>query len=321
MNFSQAVQRTQKPALNRRHLNRSQRRNMWFFIFISPFLFGLLVLTIFPVSYGFYMSLTDYDGFTLEDTHFVGLANYQYAFEDPNTIIAFKQTLLWVAMNVPAWIFCSFGIAMLLNQNLKASGLFRTLFYLPTVIPAVGVITTWKIILDQNYGLLNGVLSLIRPGTAVSWLGAYVLQGVLLISIWSGLGWGMVVFLAGLQGIPNELVEAAKIDGAGAWRIFQHITFPLMTPVLFFQLVMSLISSFQQLLFPLLIGLKDMVPNVPRGIYFIMVHTWINIKNGLYGYGLALLWLLFVAVILLAVVVFWSERFWVYKGDTEESKP
>lgn len=156
---------------------------------------------------------------------------------------------------------------------------------------------------------------------AVSWLGTYVLEGVLLISVWSGLGWGMVVFLAGLQGIPNELVEAAKIDGAGGWRIFRHITLPLMTPVLFFQLVMSLIGSFQQLLFPLLIGLKQSVPNVPRGIYFFMVHTYLNIRNGLYGYGLALLWLLFIAVILLAVIIFWSEKFWVYKGEVEETKP
>lgn len=305
------------PSVSRRHLTRSQRRNLWFYVFLSPWIIGLICLTLFPVLYGFQISLTNYDGYLLEGTRFVGLANYARAFRDPDAIYSYRQTLFWVVLQAPAWVILSFALALLLNRDVRGRSLYRTLFYLPTVIPAVGVVATWKIILDQNIGVLNGLIGLARPGTAISWLGQYVIYGLLAISVWSGLGWGMVIFLAGLQGIPNELVEAAKIDGANAWRVFRHITLPLMTPVLFFQLVMSVISSFQQLVFPLLISANREVPSVPRGIYFFMVHTYLRIRNGFYGYGLALLWLLFVTVIALAGLIFWTERFWVFREDVQ----
>ena len=316
MGISQAIHNDILVAqTKRRQLTRYQRRNLWFYIFISPFLFGLFFLTIFPIGYGFYISLTNYDGFALTGIKFVGFENYQRAFRDPYVWLSLRQTLLWIVLNVPAWIISSFCIALLLNRKIRFSGAFRTLYYLPTVIPAVAVVTIWKIVLDRNAGLLNGLLSLVRPGTALPWLGQYALWGTLAMSVWSSLGWGMVIFLAGLQGIPNELVEAAHIDGAGSGGIFRHITLPLMTPVLFFQIIMSLIGAFQQFLFPLLIGTSQSVPNVPRSIYFFMVFTFLRIQEGFYGYGLALLWLLFTGIILLTALIFWSERFWVYKGD------
>lgn len=304
----------------RRGLTRDQHRNLWFFIFILPFLFGLLALTLFPIGYGFYMSLTDYDGYVLQTAKFVGLQNYIRAFHEPDALASMKQTALWVALNVPLWVACSFTIALILNREIKGSGIFRTLYYLPTVIPAVGVVTTWTVILDQNYGLLNGLISMFRPGTAISWLGVYALQSLIVVTVWSGLGWGMVVFLAGLQGIPSELVEAAKIDGANGAQVFRHITFPLMTPILFFQSLTALIGSFQQLVYPLLIGSRTNVPNIPRPIYFFMVYTYQEIRSGFYGYGLALLWILFVAIIALTALIFWTERFWVFRGDTAEGK-
>ncbi len=325
MNISQAISGTQIQAASRPRLTRGQRRNLWFFIFIVPFLFGLFALTIFPIGYGFYMSLTNYDGITIENTRFVGLENYVHAFQDPSTAFSVQQTLKWVVLNVPAWVILSFALALLLNRDIKGSGTFRTLFYLPTVIPAVAVVQIWKIILDQNAGLLNALISLVRPGTAIPWLGSYALQGLVAASVWAGLGWGMVVFLAGLQGIPSEMVEAAKIDGANSWQVFRNITLPLMSPVLFFQIVMALIGSFQQLVYPLLMSLglasgstDNAGTNVPNGIYFFMVHTFKRIQGNFYGYGLALLWLLFITVVILAAFLFWSEKFWVYKGDAEE---
>jgi len=236
-----------------------------------------------------------------------------------------QRTLRFVALNVPTWIVLSFGLALLLNRDLKGSGVLRTMFYLPTIVPAVAVVKIWKIILDQNSGLLNGLISVFRPGTAIPWLGQYALPGLVATMIWGGLGWGMVIFLAGLQGIPKEQIEAARIDGANGLQVFRNVTLPLMSPVIFFQLVMALISSFQQLVYPLLMapslgigsaGIGGV--NVPNGIRFFMVYTYQRIQQSTYGYALALLWLLFVAILILAAFLFWSEKFWVYRGEVEE---
>ena len=110
------------------------------------------------------------------------------------------------------------------------------------MVPAVALVWIWKIILDKNYGLLNGLISIFRPGTAIPWLSTYALQGLTVISIWGGLGGGMVIFLAGLQGIPDSLIEAAEIDGANKLQVFWNVTIPLMTPVIFFQLINGLIG-------------------------------------------------------------------------------
>jgi multiple sugar transport system permease protein len=142
-----------------------------------------------------------------------------------------------------------------------------------------------------------------------------------LVAVWSGLGSGMVIFLAGLQNIPDELVEAAKIDGANGWQIFRHITFPLMTPVIFFQLVVGLIGSFQQLTLPLVLSVVGLTQATvpPRSIYLYMIHTYQQIFiNQRYGYGIALLWLLTIGVVALTLLLFWSQKFWVYQGDYAE---
>ncbi len=157
-------------------------------------------------------------------------------------------------MNLPIWLFSSFALALILNQGIKGQGVFRTLYYLPSIVPGAAAILAWKIILDKNNGMLNGVLSIFQPGTAVGWLSNYALEGMTMISVWAGLGVGMIIFLAGLQGIPEELIEAAKIDGANSAQSFRHITLPLMTPVIFFQLILGVVGAFQQLNLPLLLN-------------------------------------------------------------------
>ncbi len=322
------IHETGTPRVRRPHLHRSQLREAWFLIFTAPFLFGLIALTVFPMGYGFYTSLTNWDGLSNIGTKFIGLQNYLNAFRDPNVPSVFQHTLMFVLLNVPLWVTLSFGLALLLNRDIKASGVFRTLFYLPTILPAVAVVMIWKIILDQNTGLLNGFLSFFRPGTAVPWMGTYALEGLVTTMVWGGLGWGMIIFLAGLQGIPVELIEAAKIDGANSFHVFRYITLPLMSPVLFFQIVVSLIGSFQQLVYPLLMasplglgGEKSVLGfTIPNGIHFVMVYIYERISQATYGYALALLWLLFITVILLAALLFWSEKFWVFKGEMEEGK-
>lgn len=303
---------------SRKPIARGRRRRRTFYAFTSPWLIGFVLFTVFPLAFGFWISLTNYDGLNLSNLDFVGLYNYTTAFRDPNVAFTFKRTLVWTALNLPIWLVLSFLMALIANRKVKGIGLFRTLFYLPSVIPAVGLVWTWKILLEQNFGLVNAILDIFKPGIAVGWLSNQAMYGVTAMAVWSGLGAGMIVFLAGLQGVPDELVEAAKIDGATSFRVFWHVTLPMMTPVLFFQIVMGLISAFQQLTIPWLATTSASVGVPPRSVYLYMINVYQQIF-GVYrfGYGMALLWLLIVVIILLTLAVFRSQRYWVYSEAGE----
>ncbi len=298
-------------------LGRSRRRTATFYLFVSPWILGFLLLIVFPLILAFLTSMTNYDGLSkLAMVRWVGWNNYIRAFtKDANVGFSFTRTLMWGLFNLPTWLAFSFGMALILNQNLRARGLFRTIYYLPSIVPIVAAMTAWKVMLDKNVGWLNGLLSLIRPGTAIGWLSDYALTGMTIVAVWTGLGSAMVIFLAGLQNIPDELVEAAKIDGANSFQIFRHITLPLMTPVLFLQLIMGLIGVFKQLDLPLVltqVGIsRGAAP--PRQIYLFMYHVYrqIFISNQ-WGYGIALMLLMFVVVTALVLIVFLTERFWVF---------
>jgi multiple sugar transport system permease protein len=286
----------------------------------------LITLGLIPLVLGFLTSLTNYDGLNFFNLKFLGLANYLRSLADEDVLFSMRQTIVWLFANLPTWMILSFALAMILNQDIKGRGLFRTLYYLPSIVPGAAAIVAWKIIIDQNNGLLNGLISIWRPGTAIGWLSNYAMIGMTIIAVWSGLGSGMVIFLAGLQGIPDELVEASKIDGANGLQVFRYITFPLMTPVIFFQLIMGLIGAFSQLNLPLLlvnVGLSGQGAVPSREIYLYMIHAYTQIfTSQRYGYGTALLWILFVVVLFFTLLIFWSSKFWVYSAAPEgdESK-
>jgi len=304
----------------RRGMSRKFRRTAWFYFFVAPWLLGFVFLWIFPLVVGFLTSLTDYDGLNLANLNFVGLRNYARVFTggDPDAIFAFGQTLKWMALNLPAWMILSFILALILNQDVRGRGFFRTAYYIPSVIPIVALIWVWRIILDRNVGLLNALLNVFRPGTAINWLTTYALQGLTIIAIWTGLGWGMVVFLAGLQGIPDELIEAARIDGASSLQVFRHITIPLVTPVIFFVLVNGLVSGFQQYVIPQLLNAGGNIAAAPpRQVYLMLSHVNRQVfAFQRFGYGTALLWLLFFVIVAITIVLFRTSKYWVY-SETE----
>jgi multiple sugar transport system permease protein len=304
-----------RPRTRRRTSSRAWRRAIAFYLFIGPWLIGFVLLGVIPLTLGFLTSLTNYDGLNLASIKFVGLRNYTRAFADPDAIFSFWRTLVWSALNTPIWLLLSFALALVLNQRVKGQGFFRTLYYLPSVIPLVATIWIWKIFLEANNGLLNAIISLFRPGTAIPWLSGYALPSLTAIAVWAGLGSGMVIFLAGLQGIPSELEEAARIDGASAWQILRYVTIPLMTPVIFFQLVLALISALQTFVAPLLLSnvSASEVSIPPREIYLYMIHTYRQIfVYQRFGYGAALLWLLFIVILALTLLVFRTARYWVH---------
>lgn len=319
--MAQAQPLAQPAQAHRRRWSRAHRRTAAFYLLIAPWLIGLIALGVFPLAIGLLTSFTNYNGLNLDSVHFLGLRNYARAFADPDTAYALGRTVLWSALNVPIWLGLSFALAALLSRSGRSQGLFRTLFYLPSVVPLVATIWVWRIFLDGNYGLLNGVISLVRPGTAVQWLTTYGLESLTAIAVWGGLGAGMVVFLAGLQGIPPELEEAARMDGATPWQVLRFITLPLLTPVIFFQLVLALINSFQQLAAPLLLGGTSQ-SGISRSIYLYMVHTYQQIfVFQRFGLGTALLWILFVLTLVLTLILFRTSRFWVhYENDVEGSR-
>ena len=308
-----------RPALWRRMSARTWRRTLAFYAFIGPWLAGFVLLGVVPLALALFLSTTNYDGLNWGQWKFQGLGNYARAFSDNDARHAFVQTLRWTGLNLPLWIVLSFILALILNQDVKGRGLFRTLYYLPNIIPIVATVWVWKIFLDKNYGLLNAIISLVRPGTAIPWLSTQALFGLTWIAVWSGMGWGMVIFLAGLQDIPDELIDAARIDGAGSLQVFWHITLPLMTPVIFLVLISGLIGSFQQFQLPLLLGTGTaQLSYPPRPVYLYMLHVYYqNFVYQRFGYGTALVWLIFIVILGLALVLFRTQRYWVYYESAE----
>ncbi len=299
---------------------RSRRRRRTFFLLISPWLIGFVVLTVFPLAFGLFISMTNYDGLNLSHVGFVGLRNYANALQDANVQHSFSRTIIWTLLNLPTWLVLSLLLAVIANQKVNGIGIFRTLFYLPSIIPAVGLAWTWKVILEKNYGLLNAILSIFQPGTAVGWLTDQAMYGVTMMAVWNGLGAGMIIFLAGLQSVPDELIDAAKVDGANKFQLFWHVVLPMLTPVIFFQLVLGLVSAFQQLQLPWVAttNLAILVP--PRSILLYMVNVYQQIFGvGRFGYGMAILWLLIVVIFLLTFLIFRTQNAWVY-AEAEDQR-
>jgi ABC-type sugar transport system permease subunit len=314
------------PARHRIHdSRRAWREAKWFYIFISPWLLGLICLSVIPLGAGFLISLSNFDGYNLSTIKFVGLQNYIRAFSDQNAAFALQRTILFTAINVPLTLTVSFCLALALTQRIYARSVFRTLFYLPSIIPTVAVAWIWKLLMDNNIGLVNGMIGYVMPGEMVRWLTDYSTLVLILLSLWINTGSAMVIFLAGLQNVPRELEEAALIDGATLPQMFRLITLPLVTPVIFYQLILNVIFSLQVLVEPMLLG--ESVRGIGTGLdslptrdnYLYMVHTFQQIFTyQRFGYGSALLWLLFVLILGLTLLVFRTSRHWVYYEVEQE---
>jgi multiple sugar transport system permease protein len=315
---------TLAPVARKKASSRSRRERLSFYFFLSPWIFGFLVISLIPLLLGLAISFTNYGGFDLTNLKFVGVNNYARAIADPDVPFSLKRTVLFTAISVPAGIVLAFGIAMMLNGQIAGRDVFRTIWYIPAILPIVAACWIWKLFGGTNTGLLNAVISLFRPGTAIRWLDDYATYTLIAFTLWGGAGRSMVIFLAGLQGIPTELKEAASIDGATKLDVFGHIILPLMTPVVFFQLVMHIIGALQTMQPALLLaetpteGMGAAV-NIPRANYMYMIHVYVTtFTNNNYGYGNAMLWLMFALILALTLVVFKSSRYWVYYEVDQE---
>ncbi|MEU3614899.1 sugar ABC transporter permease [Streptomyces sp. NPDC006872] len=298
------------------------RRHRAFYLFASPWIIGFLLLTIVPMAYALWLSFTTFDGIS-PNWRYVGLGNYRELFADSQTWDALRRTGLFAVTSVPLSIAAGLGLAVLVNRPLKARGLFRALLYLPAVVPPVGAGLAFKALFDQNSGAANGVLTLLGFD-ALGWLNDPYARYVLLMTVLWSAGNIMIISLAGLQDVPRELHEAARLDGASAWRTFRSITVPLLSPVLLFQTVTGVIASVQTVM-PLLLspdGTTQGVTAIAQSNYMYMMHVFAEyFALGRYGYASALLWVLFVLILIVTGLIFrFTSGVVFYNVDPEAKK-
>lgn len=268
------------------------RQARWAYVFMLPSLILFLVFVIMPVLVGFYLSFHSWD--ILTPPKYVGLENYQRLMKDTLFLRAVKNTAFYTLGVVPTTMVIALGMALALNKPIKARGFFRTVTYLPLVTSGAAIANTWSWIYNPEYGVLNAIFRLAGVPTQ-GWLRdpALALFCIMVIGVWRSVGWATVIFLAGLQSVPDHLYDAAKVDGAGRWRCFRHITLPMLAPTTFFVQVMSVIGSFQ--IFDLVYITTQ---GGPLNSTTVMVHQ-IYINGFLYlrmGYASAMAYVLFLII-------------------------
>jgi multiple sugar transport system permease protein len=297
-------------------LSKAQRRRVIAgYLFISPWVLGFLAFTAFPMIFAAYISLTKWTGITPE--RFLGLANYGQLLRDPIFWSSLRVTVYYTFLSVPLNLAVGLGLALLLNQQIAARSWFRAAFYLPSIAPMVAVAAVWVTIFDANYGLLDTVLGWfgIQP---IAWLGSeqWVIPALIIMSLW-GVGGSMVIFLAGLQGIPTELYEAAEMDGASATAKFSSVTVPMLSPVILLNLIIGMINSFQ-----VFTNAWIMTGGGPGDAsHFLVLYIYQNAWEYLQmGYASALSWVLFGIILIFTILVFKLTSGSVYYAAAQEGK-
>jgi len=295
---------TAKPRRNRRQM----QETLAFYLFASPWLIGLLVFTLGPMIASFLLSFADYP--LIVPPKWIGLQNYIEMFTDDKLVWqSLKVTLLYSLGAIPLFLTASFLIAMLLNQRIRGITVFRTIYYLPSVISGVPVALLWLWMLNPEFGLINNLLKGIGiKGPQWFFSTTWVIPSFIIMNLW-GLGVTMVIFLAGLQGIPAHLYEAAEIDGAGAWSKFRNVTLPMMSPIILFNAVIGIIDSFQ-IFTPAYVITNGGPANASLFYGLYLYNNAFKFFN--MGYAAALAWLMFLIILILTGLVFRLTGSWVY---------
>jgi multiple sugar transport system permease protein len=269
------------------------------YIFISPFILGVLLWVLIPALTAVWLVFHDWNLIT--PATYTGLENVVRLGGDKLFWQALKVTTVYTLFSVPLSLIISFGLALLINQPLRGIALFRTIFYLPSIMPVVAAAVLWAWIFNTEFGLLNIVMRALGL-PKIGWLQQpeWALPALILMSLWS-VGAPMIIFLAGLQGIPETFYEAAKIDGAGRWDQLRHITIPLMTPTIFFNLVIGIINSFQVFTSALI-----MTGGGPQNatLFFVLYLYQVGFRFLEMGYAATLSWVLFLILMVLTWFVF-----------------
>lgn len=285
----------------------------WFLIFISPWLVGFILFYALPIIASFGFSLFDFNLVNPEEAKYIGFGNWRRAlFEDPQVPQAFLVTFKFAFITLPVGLIFSMAVALVLNSpKLWGKNLFRTLFYMPTVFPFVAAVLIWAGILNEQSGWINLFLKSIGL-ESVRWLAdpSVIYFTYTLLGIWA-IGNTILITLAGLQGVPTVLYEAAEIDGAGYWPRMFNVTLPIISPVIFYNLVLGVIGLMQYFLQPFVMNGGSGYPD--GSTRFIMIYFYKQAFNFFnMGYGATLAWLIFLVGVVLAGALFGTSRRWVY---------
>lgn len=298
--------RAAAPAARRRRRKpwtaKKKRDFWWGMLFTSPVIIGLLWFTAYPILASLYYSFTSYT-MVGHNTHWLGLENYRLMWSDPTWWDSLEHTLYLVVFLVPGGIIVALALALLLNLKVRFQSLYRTIFYLPTIAPLVATAVVWTYIFDPQFGVLNNVLRRIGA-TAPGWLAdpAWAKPALVIFGLW-GVGNLMVILLAGLQDVPQELLDSAQVDGAGVWARFRNITIPFLSPTLLFALITGLIGMFQYFTpaYVLFGGGNGPAGSTSVVSLYLYQNAFVYFKV---GYTSAMAWVLFIVIAVITALVF-----------------
>ena len=282
--------------------------NIWAYLFLLPSLIGLIGLTLLPILASFGLSFTDWDA--LGTPNFVGFKNVITLLQDPVFWQALSNTTYFTVVSVPVGMALSLLLAIALNRSLWAMGFYRTIFLIPVISSTVATALLWGLMMDPYIGLLNYLLSLVHVHP-LGWLtdAHLAMPAIIVISIWKGLGYNMVLFLAGLQGIPTEMYEAARIDGATRIREFLHVTLPMLTPTIFFVLVITMISSFQVFDQTYILTKGGPQNSTITLVYYVYQTGFQQLRM---GYASAMAYVLFIITLVVVLIQWKTQGRWVF---------
>ncbi|MBA3873705.1 MAG: sugar ABC transporter permease [Chloroflexota bacterium] len=285
----------------RRSLTLTQRRNITGYIFIAPFILGFLLWFLIPAIVAGYLTFQKWD--LISAPKFVGLDNITHLFNDPLLLLSLKATFVYTFLSVPLSLLLSFFLATLINREFRGIAIFRTIYYLPSIVPAIANALLWAWMFNTEFGLINVIVRALG-GNKVAWLQSttWAIPAFVILTLW-GAGGSMIIFLAGLQGIPDIYYEAAEIDGAGRWTKLRHITLPLMSPIIFFNFVLGLINTFQ--IFTIAYLITGGTGGPENSTLFLVLYIYrTGFRSQNMGYASALSWVLFIILMVLSFIIF-----------------
>ncbi len=302
------------PRARRRWSPESRRNTINGILFALPWIIGLLLFWVYPILASFYYSFNDFNA--IQNPQWVGLQNYTTLFKDPEFWISAYNTLYFAVLSIPLAIIFAFGLALLLNVNIRGRFIYRTVYFLPTLVPSVALSLVWIYLFNPATGLANVPFDWIGiRGPCWNACEAWARPTMILLALWI-IGGQVVLYLAGLQDVPQELYDAAAVDGANMFQKFRAVTFPMMTPVIFFHLVTSVIGAFQFFDIPFIMTGGSGQPS--NSLLFYSIYLY---KNAFayfkMGYASAMAWLMFLAILLITLAIFRSARYWVYYGGAD----
>jgi multiple sugar transport system permease protein len=297
---------TMQVTSKKKGLSKAARNNLVAYSFIAPNFIGFCVFTLVPMVFAIGLAFCNWDG--VHPIEFIGLENFANLLSDPVFKIAFVNTIVYALGTVPFTLICSLGLAILLNQNVKCRNFFRTVSFFPYVASLVAVAAVWNMIFSPSMGPVNMILSSLGVTNLPRWAAGKetAMITVIMFSIWKNMGYYMVIYLAGLQGVNPELDEAAGLDGAGKWQIFWNVTLPQLRPTTFFVVIMLTISSFK---------VYDQMYMITQGgpgnatmtlVYYIYNVAFVNTPK--YGYASAISMILFLLVLIVTLIQFKGSK-------------